>query len=185
MQSVARYAAFVQPMHHVNLLSYHAFGSWLPGRKQGYFRNKSGIRPTNPAAADWYRHVQHRESESFVTAVQQCMIDACEEAEIYQRFELYGVATDPSHLHVLVAWDDDRLPSQMRRNLKQSLTRNLNQTFCHRQWFSRGGNDRRVRDRDHFLYSRDEYLPDHPGWKWDRRIGKYVQERSLLHLRLS
>ncbi|MEL7238321.1 MAG: hypothetical protein AAGK78_05615 [Planctomycetota bacterium] len=170
-------------MRHVILLSYHAFGSWLPKRRQGYFRNKDGLRASNPAAADWYRHVQHREPEDFAQHVQRVMIDGCIEAARHQTLKIYGVATDPSHLHVIAAWDDEREPRLVRRNAKQSLSRRLNAEVGRLQWFSRGGHDRRVGNRGHFLYLRDQYLPNHPGWKWDKRVGFYIADRSLTHLR--
>ena len=172
-------------LRQVQLFTFHAYASWLPDREQGYFLNKSGLQPPNSHEADWYRRLQSDDPVRLEDTIQQHLVDACREAARPLRLTPFGVATDPSHLHVLLAWSVPRAVQDIRRSFKHGLSKALNDAFGPRPWFGRGGHDRRVRDRDHFVYLRDEYLPDHPGRKWDGRVGNYQRERSLKHLRES
>jgi hypothetical protein len=80
------------------------------------------------------------------------------------------VATETTHVHLLVSWSDDRTFEQLRRGIRESITRRLN-AHHRRKWLEAGGSRKRVRDEKHFNYLMDQYLPNHRGWKWREKVG--------------
>jgi hypothetical protein len=157
----------------VILFTLHAYGSWMPDRPQGFYRNSEGLHPRNPLKAGQFRRSQVAPEAMFDEAAQLLAIEVVREAATRLGARMYGVATDPVHLHFMTAWDDERTPEQVQRSFKWSLTRRLNSEIGRRPWFTRKGHDRRVRDKEHFVYLLDKYLPSHRGWKWDARRGVY------------
>ena len=145
----------------------------MPDRAQGFYRNREGLRERDERLAGLYRSSQRAGEARFEEDVQRRLIDCLVEAASRLGVALHAAATDPCHLHLLVSWGDDRAPERIQRSLKWALTRRLNAEAGRRPWFTRQGHDRRVRDPEHFLHLRDEYLPSHRGWKWDRRRGLY------------
>lgn len=93
---------------------------------------------------------------------------ACEEP---LRVTVFGAATDTSHIHPLVRWTDPPRPEQVRERLKQTLSRTLNEQVRRRAWFVRNGWCEPVTEEKHMDWLREEYLPDHRGWCWDRDKG--------------
>ena len=158
-------------MAHVVLFTFHAYGTWMPDRPQGYFKGREGYRHSDPAEAEAYRDRQREHAADLAADAQRAMIGELLVAADHQHFALYGAASDDSHLHLVVGWDDDRTPERVQNGVKTSISRRLVADFGRRQWLGRNGHDRRVRDRAHFLHLRDVYLPDHRGWRWDRQRG--------------
>jgi REP element-mobilizing transposase RayT len=158
-------------MRHVILFTLHTYGSWLPDRLQGYFHHQRGLLPQSSELATTYRNRQVSDSFRMYATTQRAVLEEMQAAADHQRWTLYAAATDLDHLHTLTAWDDDRSPAQIRANLKRSLTLRLSRDKGRRCFFTKRGHDRRVRDASHFLHLREQYLPDHRGWCWDRRTG--------------
>jgi REP element-mobilizing transposase RayT len=158
-------------LRHVVMLTLHAYASWLPNRPQGYFRNHDGLRQQDADEADRYRRRQREDEVVFEGDVQKQLLDELLSASVFQSITPISVAIDPQHVHILLGWYDNRSPEQVQRSLKRSMTLHLNQHFGKRQWFTRNGHDRRVRDRNHFEHLRWTYLPSHRGWCWDRATG--------------
>ncbi|MEM7575960.1 MAG: transposase [Planctomycetota bacterium] len=150
----------------VHLFTFHAHGSWMPDRPEGFVQRKRGVLPTDSDMALAYRSRQTKPDATFTLETREAMITVLRDSAVPQNFELHAIATDPSHIHALIAWHDDRTAVRMRQKLKESLTRSLNQRFDRRTWFGRGGHDRRVRDRTHFDHLRNTYLPGHAGPNW-------------------
>jgi REP element-mobilizing transposase RayT len=95
------------------------------------------------------------------------------ESQSLQQFDLHYVATDATHVHVLLSWRDARDAVKLRGLVKGSLSRGFNRAFHRREWFAEGGSLKRVRDRRHFNHLVDAYLPRHAGWKWSRARGLF------------
>ncbi len=76
------------------------------------------------------------------------------------------------HIHVLASWSDERTFEQLRRGLRESITRRLNAHHLCR-WLVQRGSRKQLRDRPHFVYLMDVYLPKHNGWKWREGVGFY------------
>ena len=124
--------------------------------------------------ADRYRRNAKEGPARFDYDIQKIMINEILIASKFQRFAVDSVATDPSHLHVLNHWRDQRGFALIRNGLRSSLTRRLNREFGKRAWFSESASRKRVVDQEHFDYLVQTYLPDHPGWKWSPERGLYL-----------
>lgn len=158
---------------HVILFTWYAYGTWIPDRPEGYYRNKQGLHAPDADRAEQYRRRQRQGQAHFGRRAQRLIIDELIDAARKLDLHLYATAADPAHVHVLVAWNDSRLPRAIQRSLKHTLSQRLNKELESRSWFTRRGHDRRVRDRDHFENLREEYLPSHRGLKWDKRRGLF------------
>ena len=154
------------------LFTWHAYGSWMPDRPQGYV--KAGkILPTDHDLAAVYRARQREATVEFESNTQHMVIDELVLTAEYRRFRLHFVATDPSHLHVLVSWPDERTFTLLRRGIRESISRRLN-LQNRRDWLSHRGSRKRVCDQSHFVYLVESYLPGHRGWKWEEKRGKFI-----------
>lgn len=156
------------------LFTYHAYGSWLPDRKQGYVRRHEGILLQDHQQAEQYEDRMVEAEKSFTSEIQQEIISVLLESQTKQSFECYAIATEASHTHVFLGWRDSRPWLRMRSIVKSSVTRRLKQMFGRQQWFSEGGSRKRVGDQQHFDYLVRVYLPGHRGWKWDFGRGVYL-----------
>lgn len=153
------------------LFTYHAYGSWLPDRPRGYVRRGKGVLPPDRHMARLYRRDMVEQPIEFAEREQRCLIDSLVASADKQAFELHAVGTDASHLHVLLAWRNDRAAVKLRAVVKGSLSRALNAMILPRTWLSEGGSRKQVRDRRHFDYLIEVYLPKHDGWNWNRTRG--------------
>jgi hypothetical protein len=154
------------------LFTWHAYGTWMPDRPQGYVKRGRGILPSDAAEAARYRARQKEPKAAFDATVQRLMIDEAIIAADKRRFRLHGVATDSTHVHALVSWADERPFEELKRGLRESLSRRLNATV-RRRWLIHNGSRKNVKDYGHFNYLMDEYLPKHCGWKWREALGYY------------
>ena len=155
------------------LFTYHAYGSWLPNRQRGYVKRGQGVLESDKRMHRLYSDAMTEFPVEFDEKFQRWAIAAALESEPLQRFELHFVATDATHVHVLVAWRDDREPSKVRSLIKGSLSRTANQGFHRRTWYAEGGSRKQVLTRAHFDYLIGRYLPKHTGWKWNRERGMH------------
>ncbi|QDT01351.1 transposase [Adhaeretor mobilis] len=150
------------------LFAYHAYGSWMPDRPQGYVHWKEGLKPPDKERADEYRRKQSNPTVVFERVVQQHICDGVREACSYLDARCHAVATDPSHAHTLISWRTERNSKSISRSLKISLSRRLNEQIARQQWFSKGGSRQAVKVMDHFDHLMRVYLPRHRGVLWDR-----------------
>ena len=155
------------------LFTYHAYGSWLPDHPEGFVHWKEGPQSPDDNLGDSYRKNMKQAEAEFGESLQLLLISELIAAKRFQRFRLHAVSTESSHLHALVSWPDHRSPSQISESMKKSLTLGLKKKVAERTWFSKGVNERHVKDLEHFEYLMTKYLPSHSGWKWDERQGKY------------
>jgi hypothetical protein len=155
------------------LFTYHAFGSWLPDHHRGYVHRGDGILPSDEHMAELYRGNLKQAVVRFDSAIQRQVvegaIDACEHQEVRCHF----IATELTHVHVLVSWKSDRTWDIVRRQIRGNITRRLNETIKRQQWFSKSPSRKQVRDREHFDYLVAKYLPRHSGLKWEEGRGLF------------
>ncbi len=147
------------------LFTYHAYGSWMPGRQQGYVKWGRGILPTDPPMNQLYTDSMVETLVLFDSNLQRALIASLLESAPKQEFELYAAATDASHIHALLGWRDGRRGTKLRGLVKGSLTRYLNKTVSRRTWLAEKGSCKQVKDRGHFNHLKEVYLPRHRGWK--------------------
>lgn len=180
----------------VYLFTWHAYGTWMPGRDRGYVHRQRGLLLRDPIMDIAYRRKMVFPPRRFERRHQQAVIDAAREAAAHQCLTLHVAATDPSHLHLLISWRDRRTWQQVRPKLKESLTRALNEAFpCDLQppyrplptaapqkrqtqrrwaWFAAKGSRKRVKNHAHFIHLATHYLPSHLGLKWKPDCGYFV-----------
>jgi crotonobetainyl-CoA:carnitine CoA-transferase CaiB-like acyl-CoA transferase len=148
------------------LFTFHAYGTWLPDRQRGFVRRDGqGIHEQDFELGQTYRQQMTQDIVRFDHLLQQRMIQTLLESTGKQHFRLHGVATDQSHLHILISWTNDRTWEQMRYALKRSLSLALNQ-IQKQTWFTRSGSRKRVKDQEHFDYLMQQYLRNHKGAQW-------------------
>jgi REP element-mobilizing transposase RayT len=155
------------------LFTYHGHGTWLPDHQRGYVRRKEGVLATDVQMASHYRSNLQDNAIEFTREMQQVMIDALQEACSFQDLRGHYVATESTHVHILVSWNTNKTWEDVRRGLRNSLTRQVNRAFEKREWFSKQPSRKRVADRKHFDYLVETYLPRHRGLKWRENVGVF------------
>jgi REP element-mobilizing transposase RayT len=156
------------------LFTYHAYGTWYPDRQQGYVRRGQGILPSDPKAGHTYRERAAHDTILLDEIHQQAIIARLIEAVSFIHCRLHAVATDSTHIHVLLSWRGDRTWQQNRISLKKSMTLMLKRQFANRPWFSENASRKRVENQEHFDHLMNTYLPKHNGWKWREDAGYYL-----------
>lgn len=155
------------------LFTYHAHGSWMPDNPRGYVKRGQGILPPDERMAAKYRGNLKQQAVSFDAKIRGLLIAEAEVACSHQDLRCHFIATEPTHIHVLVSWTMDRTWEVVRAKLRESLSRRLNREFDRREWFSKSPSRKRVKDREHFKYLVTKYLPKHRGWKWAEGVGAF------------
>ena len=153
------------------LFTYHAHGSWMPDNPRGYVKRGQGILAQDKQMAAQYRGNLEQETIHFDPKIQQLVIAETEVACSHQNLRCHFIATEPTHIHVLVSWTIDRTWEVVRAKLRESLSRRLNGDVKRCEWFSKSPSRKRVKDRAHFDYLITKYLPKHRGWKWAEGVG--------------
>jgi REP element-mobilizing transposase RayT len=149
------------------LFTFHAYGTWMPDREEGFVRRKQGVLPPDEELAKQYRDREKEDEVIFGESLQRLLIEESRVASEKQRYRVHYLATEPTHLHALVSWPDDRPALTIRTGLKSSLTRRLNCDVNRRdKWFVENASRKQVKDDDHFGHLVNSYLPSHRGWKW-------------------
>lgn len=145
--------------------TYHAYGTWLPDRPEGYFKHGQSWQKPDIHVAKTYRQNMKQPATDLLRPAQQLIRQTLIESQPLQRFELYAIASDTSHLHVVAAWRDDRDPVHVRSQIKSSLTRALNKRLAKQQWFTAKAGHTPVTDQAHLYELIHHYLPKH-GLYW-------------------
>lgn len=109
----------------------------------------------------------------FDTSTQRIIIDTVLASRTKQHFEALAIATEATHTHILVSWEDSRTVEKVSGQIKTSITRALNARIGRRKWLAKDASRRRIADAAHLEHLTARYLPDHTGVKWDRDRGWY------------
>ncbi len=149
----------------VYLFTFHAYRSWMPDHPRGYVKLKRVLDADHQAAAR-YEQRARQDRVMFDATTLDLAVKAARESCACQGCRLHAMATDSTHVHILVSWRGDQSWHTIRQKLKEAMTRRFNQSVGRRQWFSAKGSRRRVLDRSHFRHLVDVYLPKHRGPMW-------------------
>ncbi|MEM6561670.1 MAG: hypothetical protein AAF656_08720 [Planctomycetota bacterium] len=158
------------PVYHFTI---HAYASWMPDRPEGFYHYRHGYQPADENLDFLYRDRQRQPRPTFDEQHQKSLIESLLETFPFKRVDGYAIATDPTHVHTVCGWRDERTGETLRERLKHAMSLRLNKEFEHRTWFSRGGDITKIENDEHLAHVCDVYLPDHVGWKWDRYRGWY------------
>jgi len=152
----------------VYLFTYHAYRSWRPDDRRGYVRRGEGILPPDEEMARNYDRDARQPRVEFDATRQGTLVEMVRDVCDRRDWRLHQVLANPSHVHVLVSWDSDASWESVRDTFKRLMGMRLSQTekVQGRQWFSKGASRKQVRDRKHFDYLMNEYLPKHQGERW-------------------
>ncbi|MEM6393584.1 MAG: hypothetical protein AAF797_12480 [Planctomycetota bacterium] len=161
----------------VYLFTYHAYASWMPDHPRGYVHRTQGLKKTDREMAAAYRAKQRESRAVFDRPVQEVVVATAREAASALDAKLYGVATDRTHVHVLLSWEHEQAWKSMRRSVRYAMTLALNRAICKRTWFSEQASRKRVKGHDHFDYLLLAYLPDHRGVGWYESVSVEAAER--------
>jgi hypothetical protein len=156
------------------LFTFHAYGSWLPDRPQGYVKRGRGILSTDHRMAAIYAENLKSRVVVFDERIQRLLIESARESIERQSCRCHQIATDASHAHILASWQSDRTWELVRKQIGHSMTRRLNAELGRRQWFAKSPSRRRVEDRKHFDHLTTVYLPRHKGLKWSASNGVFL-----------
>jgi REP element-mobilizing transposase RayT len=153
------------------LFTYHGHGTWLPDHSRGYVRRKVGVLAMDVEMGQRYRENLAGEAVYFDAKLQSRLVEGVLYACGCINVRCHAIATDSSHIHLLLSWKHERPPLSVSLAIKTSLTRRLNEKYDQRTWFSKGGSRKRVTDQDHFDYLMNVYLPRHRGAAWFEKTG--------------
>ncbi|QQE13612.1 hypothetical protein JD969_09175 [Planctomycetota bacterium] len=153
----------------VYLFTFHAYGSWMPDREAGYVRRGKGVLSKDEWMGESYRSQARMEVVRFDGDKQWLLLDICAVACERLEAEFYGFSCDETHVHVVIGWRDEKKDwLKMRKSMKTAMTKALNDAYWKREWFSKGGGRKQVKDREHFEHLITVYLPKHKGARWGR-----------------
>jgi REP element-mobilizing transposase RayT len=150
---------------------FHGYGTWMPDEDEGYVKRKQGRLPQDLIAAAAYRELMTDDVVNFDEAHQKTLIDEVQVTAAKTNLRVHFVATEPTHLHAVVSWKDDRPWLKVRTSLKSSLSRRMKRDHDRREWLSEGASRKKVVNQEHFDYLVCTYLPGHRGWKWSEEQG--------------
>ena len=150
----------------VYMFTFHAYRSWMPDRAQGYVR-KGEVLPTNEEEAQRYARRARNPQITFDRTIQETLVKnariVCDE----NKWRLHQARATPTHMHVLVSWQGFFEWKEISNKLKRRLGSGLSKALGRKgPWFSRGSSRKQVRDRGHFDYLMNEYLPKHGCTFW-------------------
>ena len=158
----------------VFVFTFHGYCTWLPDNPKGYVERGKGVRPPNERMARLYRLAATHDEQVLSDHDQQLLVEEAQRACLHQGLMLHLVATEPTHVHVLVSWTSDKSFKRVQAAVKQSFTRALRaDRGDQRPIFSRGAGHTQIRDQAHFDHWMHEYGPSHTGWKWRADKGTY------------
>jgi REP element-mobilizing transposase RayT len=157
----------------VYLFTFHAYRSWMPDRRRGYVRRKKGVLPPDEEMAEEYRERATDKATVLTAEIQRALLEELQKACGFQRLRLHGGSTEPSHIHAVRSWNDDRTTMRVRSDIKRSLSMRLTQLSAedHHLYLSGGASQKRVRDREHLDHLLKTYLPKHRGVAWYEKSG--------------
>lgn len=161
----------------VYLFTLHAYRSWNADNPRGYVRRGQAILSPDQDQAHRYDFFAKEPPVQFTSEHHQILlwivVDACQR----RGWRLHQIACEPSHVHLLVSWRGFLPWQEVRGKLKNLMSRELGRQFASpgRRWFVAKGSRKRVRDRRHFEYLMQRYLPSHRGLVW--REGDPVPQR--------
>jgi REP element-mobilizing transposase RayT len=137
----------------------------MPDHKRGYTRRGKGYLPRDEKMAQNYERKAAHDPTIFDDALARELIEEFRESCPKIDCRLHGSSTEPTHIHGLVSWKHQRHWMSVRKSLKTSLTKRL-KGIADDIGLSKSASRKRVRDRDHFDYLMETYLPGHHGLAW-------------------
>ena len=144
------------PVYHIIV---HGFLTWDADNPKGYYRRGRGRFAAEPQlAAHWER------SARFPTLLwswddQNLLCQTVQETSARRQWTVYAIASQPTHLHIVLAWHTLHPPERVQQTLKQMMSLALGSIHGRgRRWFSRNGVPQRIKNRTHLRHLLYDYL---------------------------
>ncbi len=151
----------------VYLLTYHAYRSWMPDRRQGYVKRGQGILPRDDETARVYNRRAKHPPVQFDEEQRRLLIETAATVCRECQWELYEMVAVSSHVHLLLGWRSDLAVQAVSNRLKRRLGAARSKAADKPgPWFSRGLSRKRVADESHFGHLCRAYLPQHGSIRW-------------------
>ena len=151
----------------VYLLSYHAYRSWPADHPRGYVKGGKNHSPDPDQAAFYERQAKH-EPVVFTPDRQMLLLSGVLDVSERRDWRIHAFGAEPTHIHVLISWKTFTPWQDVRDKLANLLSgflgRHAGETG--RRWLTRKPSRKRVRDRKHYDYLVNVYLPKHSGLFW-------------------
>jgi len=154
------------------LFTYHAHGSWLSDKYQASSDGtyQRALFPdqgrTDLARTGKSQSRKPIRSTGLLAAEQKLAIEGLTRAARFHNCQIHYVATDRTHVHVLVSWQGECHSKDQRANLRKAIVTNLQTMRGRETWLSEGSSRKRIKDKQQFNDLLDNYLPKHRGLKW-------------------
>ncbi len=158
------------PVYH---FTFHAYRSWNTDHPEGWLQHgdPERKRPTPDLA-------KHRDELSkyppvlFTAEQQKSILHHIHDISSRRAWRPYAISADATHLHIVIAWDD-QLPMEKIRDTLKRLTGYLLAQDAGTQgkpWFSHGADEQPVHNKKYLHHLLYEYLPKHHGHFWRREL---------------
>ena len=158
----------------VALFTYHAYGSWLPDRRQGYVVRGQGILATNKPLANYRRKAMRQPEMQFDRRLQALLVERFLSVCLEESYRPHAAAAESTHLHLLASWAESELTiKRVNNRIKNLLSLHLSKSVgpVGKRWFAKGASKQQVGNRSHFEHLISTYLPSHQGVFWSEMIG--------------
>ena len=101
----------------------------MPDHKRGYTQRGKGYLPHDDEMAESYARRAKNEQTVFDDQIARALIEELMTACAHIDCRLHAGTTEPTHIHGLVSWKDQRAWMRVRTSIKTSLTKRL-KTIC-------------------------------------------------------
>jgi len=164
----------------VYLFTFHGYRTWRPDNPRGYVRGVPGVLAPDPGMARLYDSQAVQQPVHFGPSHQKVLLWILHGACQRRKWRLHFVATENTHIHILVSWREFTPWQEVGNRLKNLMSLMLGRKLASpgRTWFSRKGSRKRVENQRHFDYLVKRYLPSHRGLHW--REGDLPPEEPLV-----
>ena len=165
----------------VYLLTVHAYRSWSEGHSRGYVQHNDGLQPASSELACWREAQANHPPARFDRDAQRALIEVTLAIVQEKQLRAHASVATQTHVHVVVSFRSpnctcgnpknhcnrgcaargfaEEVIVRMKRKMGQALAK-MNGTSG-RPYFSRGWDLTRVKDRQHFDFLIETYLPKH------------------------
>ncbi|MEQ8210713.1 MAG: hypothetical protein RH917_12860 [Lacipirellulaceae bacterium] len=149
------------------LFTFHAHGSWLSDKYQatsdGLYQRVLFADESRMSGTQERRPIR---STGLLAAEQKLAIEGLARAAERNDCRLHYVATDRTHVQVLVSWQNDCNWKCQRANMRKAIVANLQKMRGRETWLSEGSSRKQIRSLQQFDQLVNEKLPKYRGLKW-------------------
>ena len=155
------------------LFTFHAYRSWMPDHPRGYTKRGVGYLAPDPTMQRAYERCATYLPTIFDHSLQRELVRHVLTIPNHIAVDIFAVATETSHIHILCGWSIDRSWESIRDSIKRSISIKLKQLATAEKplFLSAGASRKQVLNQEHFDHLIHQYLPNHSGSAWYKHRG--------------